>query len=116
VAYNADESEISQEQNRAMGWKLKPSIFMPRWASRITLEITQVRVQRLQEISEADAVTEGIYRNQAGRGGGWRYAEEEPTYSFAASAYRDLWISLNGINSWVDNPWVWALTFKRVTA
>lgn len=91
-----------------------PSIFMPRWASRLTLEITQVRVQRLQEIGEGDAVAEGIQRNQAGRGGGWYLEDGEPTYGYATSAFRDLWGSINGADSWDANPWMWALTFKAV--
>lgn len=78
--------------------KLRPSMFMPRWASRITLEVTAVRVQRLQDISEADAIAEGVYTDPAC-----------PAYD----GYRALWESINGPNSWDANPWVWAITFKR---
>lgn len=91
-----------------------PSIHMPRWASRITLEITDVRVQRLQDISEEDAIAEGIYRPGIEIETGWTFDGHRYGYAFAASAYRELWNEINGIGSWDANPWVWALTFKRV--
>jgi hypothetical protein len=87
---------------------------MPQWASRLALEVTETRIERLQDISEADAVAEGVYRNQEGSGGGWRYAEGEATYAFAASAYRELWETVNGAGAWEANPWVWVRTFKRI--
>lgn len=75
----------------------KPSIHMPRRASRLTLEITDVRVQRVQEISHEDALSEGCPINCDGTPSGW---------------YRHLWESINGGGSWAENPWIWALTFK----
>jgi len=82
----------------------QPSIFMPRWASRITLEITDVRVERLQDISEADAWAEGCLGTDDDVTGG-------------ISGYREyykLWESINGKTApWASNPWVWVLTFKR---
>lgn len=87
---------------------VRPSIHMPRWASRITLEITDVRVQRLQEISEEDAMAEGclpacMCSNFNGTG--------EYTIS-ARSRFADLWNSIYG--TWDENPWVWAVSFKRI--
>lgn len=79
----------------------KPSIHMPRWASRITLEITHVRVERLQEISEHDATCEGI---------------EIPQDHDYIAAYRRLWESINGPKSWDLNPWVWVIEFTDVSA
>lgn len=79
--------------------KLRPSIHMPRWASRITMEITGVRVERLQDISEADAVAEGVFTDPAC-----------PAYD----AYRSLWESIHGPGSWDANPWVWVIEFQRV--
>jgi len=73
------------------GWK--PSIHMPRWASRIDLEITGVRVERLNKISVADAVAEG---------------------TDGVPAYKELWEGLEGVGSWDTNPWVWVLDFRRV--
>ena len=81
------------------GTKWTPSIHMPRWASRITLEITGVRVERLQDISEEDAISEGTPFPC----GGW------------VGGYQKLWESIHGPGSWDLNPWVWVVEFKRVT-
>lgn len=105
--------------------KYRPPMFMPRWASRITLEITGVRVEKLQDISEADAQAEGVERIASG--GFYRYslpgdspglmevgkAGKCPT-AFAKLAYEALWESINGPGSWAANPWVWVIEFKRV--
>ena len=97
--------------------RLRPSIHMPRWASRLTLTVTDVRVQRLQDISEADAVAEGIQRLIGSKGpnyftreisGKWSGSFNAPT---AAEVYSDLWNSLHGPGAWDANPWVVALTF-----
>jgi len=92
----------------------KPSIHMPRWASRITLEITDVRVQRLQEISEEDAKAEGATLDKDGFPVAQRPLDDG--YDCCRDWYADLWDSINGAHSWDANPWVWALTFKRVPA
>lgn len=92
-----------------------PSIHMPRWASRITLEVVGVRVERLQDISEADAVAEGVTPKwEPGCSG--RLMEALGGFSFrpAASAYADLWEQINGPGSWDANPWVWVVEFKRL--
>lgn len=78
------------------GRDVRPSIHMHRWASRLTLEITDVRVERLQEISPADAHAEG-------------FALDIPN---PWACFRYLWKGINGEDSWNANPWVWALTFK----
>lgn len=83
--------------------KWKPSIHMPRWASRITLEITGVRVERLQDISEQDAIAEGVQHSLHLQGG--RFAREN---------FAHLWWTINGDDSWEQNPWVWVVEFKRV--
>ncbi len=83
----------------------KPSIHMPRWASRITLEIAEVRVQRLQDISEDDAIAEGCPAQP------WYRVPAGPVKWFST-----LWNDINGDRgSWKSNPWVWSLTFSRVT-
>lgn len=88
----------------------KPSIHIPRWASRINLEITGVRVERLQEISEADAMSEGIQLlngRYTFNGGLW----EERT---ARDAFKALWHKINGEVSWFANPWVWVVEFRSL--
>lgn len=85
------------------------SLFMPRWASRITLEVTGVRVERLQAISEADALAEGVTDC---------YRITDPVSGEinrdAVEAYADLWESINGPGSWDANPWVWVVSFRRI--
>lgn len=97
----------------------RPSIHMPRAASRITLEVTDVRVERLQNISETDAIAEGIVQvvrdPGLGKGGrpGWRWAENEYAGS-AVHGYELLWEHINGPGSWGANPWVWVVDFRRL--
>jgi hypothetical protein len=83
-----------------MRWK--PSIHMPRWASRITLEIVNVRVERLNDISEEDCLKEGVTY--------WPHEKERIKERFS-----HLWQSIYGQGSWGQNPWVWVIEFKRVT-
>lgn len=98
----------------------RPSIHMPRTASRIVLEIKSVRVERLQDISEADAIAEGIERaDDFFDCRCWR-AYDEPKGSDVVfpddpiGSYASLWMSINGPGSWDANPWVWALEFRRL--
>lgn len=101
--------------------KLRPSIHMPRWASRLTLTVTEVRVQRLQDISEADAWAEGCIQGDADDVGGF-FPAEEPHHSgigyqgwdCARDWYADLWESLHGDGAWDANPWVAAVSFTVV--
>ncbi|WP_436590155.1 hypothetical protein [Pseudomonas aeruginosa] len=92
----------------------RPSIHMPRWASRILLEITAVRVERLQDISEEQALAEGVHgepcdhaRQACSDIGCWG--------DTAKGAFGFLWEQLNGAGAWQANPWVWVVEFKRVT-
>ena len=104
------------EERGGLLWR--PSIHMPRWASRITLEVVSVRVERLQSISAQDAVAEGIELER------WKTGEYpavdmgmEWDAHVLREAYRRLWESINGTRpgfAWADNPWVWAVEFKRV--
>lgn len=91
-----------------------PSIHMPRWASRLTLEITAVRVERLHEITQADARAEGVVDTT----GAWEAATGEPLtdtdQAGPRGAYRALWESINGAGSWEANPWVWVISFRVV--
>lgn len=85
--------------------KWKPSIFMPRWASRIQLEITGIRVEQLQKITTLDAIAEGIDSD-----GG----DDEHRNRSSIENYSVLWELINGNGSWSANPWVWVIKFKRV--
>ena len=87
----------------------RPSIHMPRWASRITLEVTGVLVERLQEISYEDARAEGVefWRNDG-------TLTELPPCSAHRYEFEDLWTSINGADSWNANPFVWVVTFRRI--
>ena len=80
----------------------RPSIHMPRWASRILLEITNVRVERLKSISDGDAIREGCSTADMMSG------------DCVADVFARLWASIYGSDSWNANPWVWVIEFKRV--
>lgn len=97
--------------------KLRPSLFMRRWMSRITLEIISVRAERLQAISEVDSRAEGIRPVSFGlhNDSGFEWSPEEDATDTAKESYRALWESINGAGSWALNPWVWVVEFRRVT-
>ncbi len=103
------------------GWK--PSIFMPRWASRLTLEITDIRVERLQEISAKDAKAEGAFLGRCGCATMQERARTPLETTFRQTychihgeEFHHLWDSINAKRGfgWDVNPWVWGLTFRRV--
>jgi hypothetical protein len=99
--------------------KWRSSLHMPRWASRITLEITEVRVERLQDISEEDAKAEGMEWHDGGEihHSGWRWDRSHGVvYESCRLAYQRLWESINGPCSWAENPWVWVVSFNRVAS
>lgn len=94
----------------------KPSIHMPRTACRILLEITGVRVERLQGISDEQALAEGVrlYADHAELGD-WYHVEGIETYSAdPRKSFELLWASINGAEAWSTNPWVWVVEFKRI--
>jgi hypothetical protein len=98
IHYKADEDTGCLED-----YVFKPSIFMPRWASRITLEITRIRAERVQDISEEDCIAEGIKDSGLG-------------VVDLLLSYAVLWDSINAKRgySWESNPWVWVIEFKRL--
>ena len=102
--YRADSHTGLEKRNGDGRWR--PSIHMPRVASRIFLEITEVRVERVQDISEADAQAEGVKWPATGDHG-----RSHPT---CIDAFASLWDSINGVGSWEANPYVWAVGFKRI--
>lgn len=98
-----------------MYW-MRPSIHMPRRASRILLQLVSVRVERLNDISEADALAEGIHQETVDMILGTAEAMNQREPRPAREAYRLLWEDINGPGSWAANPWVWCVEFKRVQA
>lgn len=105
--YEADEAKPV-----GMG-KLRPSMFMPRWASRILLEVVSVRVERLNNISQADAIAEGLQRTVDGYA--WHVEDETHRASDPVESYASLWEAINGDGSWDASPWVWVVEFKRLS-
>lgn len=93
------------------GIRWKSPLFMPRWASRITLEVTHLRVERLQDISEEDAKAEGV---EVREDRSYSHAEHGIPYTPFRTSYSSLWESINGPGSWDLNPFVWVIEFKRV--
>lgn len=110
--YRADGEKLDDLALGSLTWR--SPIFMPRAASRLTLTVTDVRVQRLRELSDADAVAEGMgWHNGGGIGhSGWRH---DVNYGYVAPtarlAYAALWDIIHGPGAWAANPWVAALTF-----
>lgn len=103
---------IAPTEADEIGMRWTPSIHMPRWASRITLEITDVRIERLQEISAGDALAEGINPHSVFP---WM-PDEIISTDPDVSRYAVLWESINGAGSWAANPWVWVVEFRRGAA
>jgi len=102
ILYRADGSDRALDNGSELPWR--PSIFMPRALSRLTLRITKVRVHRLVDISEEDACAEG-----------WPNLPGAPLRdAYPIGWYANLWDDINGRGSYEANPWVWALTFERV--
>jgi len=96
------------ERKFALCGRWRASIHMPRWASRITLEIADVRVERLNEISGNDVLAEGVDNGKANAAMGARWDNMQ------RMAFGELWEEIHGPGSWGANPWVWVISFKRV--
>lgn len=96
----------ASEDRGGLLWR--PSIHMPRWANRILLEVTAVRVERLQEIKDEDCIAEGISLHQD------HHHQPRSSNYGPYQTYRDLWNQINGPDSWDANPWVWVIDFQRI--
>jgi hypothetical protein len=132
IRYEADGALSSQEEWRTFGnghqlavpGRYRHGRFMPRWASRISLDVTGIRIERLQDISEADALAEGVERARAVDGEPVLYRDYAmgekrdvaEWFSSPVDSYRTLWEAINGKGSWNNNPWVWAVAAKRAWA
>jgi hypothetical protein len=117
---NPPDTILPNTKRETYGWFKRSSLFMPYKAARIFLEITDIRVERLQDISEADAIEEGIESNL------YLNKNEDPILSYKIYgtkkdwdespivSYYSLWESINGKDSWDLNPWVFVITFKKL--
>lgn len=127
--FRADADLVRDDSGDRVGWWLgetflegserpfrwRPSLHMPRWASRIALDVVSVRVERLQAITEADAFAEGVEANPYVMCDG---TTDEAMSISARDNFRSLWDTINGKRpgcSWGDNPWVWVVEFRRIT-
>jgi hypothetical protein len=108
--YRATDSKADDGGSPVSHWR--PSIFMPRGASRITLEVTGVRVERLQDISRDDALAEGIV--SAGDGNGFQLADTTHYSGNPIDSYFSLWEHINGPGSVEANPWVWVVEWPAL--
>lgn len=109
--------KMGYPNDRLGNWKVIPSIFMPRSASRITLRITNIRVERLQDISMSDAIREGVEEDDMFNGAVKGYkAYDDPECEFPSvdprMSFFSLWRLINGDQSYLSNPWVWVIEFK----
>lgn len=102
VYYRADHAGGEAQVRPGMFLRWTPSIHMPRWASRLTLRVTSVRVERLHAISEDDARAEGV-----------QTLDPRTSAASARECFADLWSEISGRESWDANPWVWVVSFER---
>lgn len=129
LTYAADDAVLFSDLARVDGsWRCPKAakngnvtpLFMPRWASRLSLEVVSVRVERLHDITEEDSRAEGVERLLEANG--WRNYEPEPAFESvsyhltARESFASLWRSINGPESWDANSWVWRVEFRRVEA
>ena len=113
--YGASYGPDITRQNLLRDHKVRPSIHMPRWACRLVLEITDVRVERLQAISAADAEAEGLHKFPFEDSYAWAWRDgDRHGHASPTGAFRSLWESTGG--DWLADPWVWVIEFKQVTA
>lgn len=111
--YHTDHWEFNGERKKGGAWK--PSIHMPRWASRISLDVKNVRVERVADISEDDAKAEGIFYHSIhpGRSGYTHDRSYSDRFDTARDAFQHLWTMINGRDSWAENPWVWIVDLSQ---
>lgn len=113
IYYRATDPGWDEEDT---GFRWKPSIFMPRWASRITLKVVSVRVERLQDISDEEALAEGVSFASGFYLGGLHPLKGTPkVFPSPVQAFESIWDSINAKkHPWASNPWVWVVEFEKV--
>lgn len=118
IQYEADGARVSWQHTSTpphdgppRPGRYRHARFMPRWACRLELEITRVRVERLQAINHADAIAEGVGLNPSAADVTMTSPEGDP---LPRVMFRALWEQINGSEAWAANPWVWVVEFRRV--
>jgi hypothetical protein len=122
IAYNDNPpSSIFKNSQRVLGWYKRSSLFMPKEACRLFLKIKDIRVERLQDISEEDAISEGVLKDVKLPVENFQtrllyrdYKGDTSGCADARSSFMTLWKSINGEQSWNENPWVWVIEFERI--
>jgi len=118
IVYKANVHEDwMQYAKEKYSYKWKPSIFMPRSAARIFLEVTNIRIERLQDINVESCIAEGIEKiNKKDGQFTWKNYTDLSNLDWftVGESFRSLWNSINGESSWDENPWVWVIEFKRI--
>jgi len=105
--YRADQEHGLHDESRCL-----PGMFLPKEYSRIWLEITDIKIERLNKILEADAAAEGVKALPDADGFYMDYLDDNFSYESPIESFKTLWQSINGVTSWDANPWVWAISFK----
>lgn len=123
--YDDPPAKIEKKRDpKVFGWYKRPSIFMPRAGSRILLEITDIRAEQLQDISRQDAIEEGVdwqkcpltqTKRDVQQNTSGKYASSSQTIDYVGG-FKNLWQSINGKESWEQNPWVFVISFKNITS
>lgn len=106
-------TKIEKNNYRGTGWYKRLARFMPKSACRTFLEITDRKIERVQDISEEDAVCEGVWLDRSVSPAGYT-VHGMPHWPTAREAFKVLWSGINGEPSWEQSPWIWCITFKRI--
>lgn len=124
VRYFDNPPEVIQKKTRSVGWYKRSSLFMPKWACRLYLEITDIKIECLRDISGQDAILEGIESAvYEGKTYYKDYIEDKtpkdgipyfPSRRNPVISFQTLWGSINTFESWKENPWVWVLSFRKI--
>jgi hypothetical protein len=115
MRYKASMTELGLHEFKSVYGDWKPAFFMPKDAARIWLQITNVKVERVQDISDSDAKQEGIETFSDGPYNAISYADylnPNKLLELPKDSYKSLWVKINGLDNWNQNPWVWVIEFK----
>lgn len=118
IYYTSDKKNNNTVEQPLHSGRIRPSIHMPKEACRLFLEVTEITVEQLNNISESDAINEGIHMtwisNNPNECKFKNYIQDARGSLNAVQSYKSLWQKINGPKSWHDNPWVWVIKFKKI--